>query len=227
MKVAVTYAEAKQQLVLDIEVKEGCTTEQAIRQSGMLDKFPYIDLAKNKVGIFCKLAPLEQVLQDGDRIEIYRPALGKPPKKERAPRKAVAGAKTPAAKPKTEATAGDPAAKAAAARARVAAAKAKLAAKKTGAAPVADPKAETSAGAGTDDKTAKIAAAKARAAAAKARLAANKKEDSHGDGKAETVPPPAQGESTGEDRTAKIAAAKVRVAAAKAKIAASRQAAGE
>ncbi|MBF0215253.1 MAG: RnfH family protein, partial [Magnetococcales bacterium] len=48
----------------------------------------------NKIGIFSKLVPLDQKLNDGDRVEIYRPAMGKPPKKER-PAKGAAGAANP------------------------------------------------------------------------------------------------------------------------------------
>ena len=40
-------------------------------------------------GIFGKLTPLDQILSEGNRVEIYRPALGKPPKKSRPARKPV------------------------------------------------------------------------------------------------------------------------------------------
>ncbi|NGZ05189.1 MAG: RnfH family protein [Magnetococcales bacterium] len=84
MKVAVAYAEDKRQVVLNLDVASGSTAEAAIRQSGILGRFPRLDLGVNKIGIFSKLVPLDQVLNEGDRVEIYRPAEGKPPKKERA-----------------------------------------------------------------------------------------------------------------------------------------------
>ncbi|MBF0159085.1 MAG: RnfH family protein [Magnetococcales bacterium] len=83
MRVAVTYAEPRKQMLLEFEVPEGYTAEQAIRRSGILGKCPQIDLAQQKIGIYSRLVPLEQVLQPGDRVEIYRPAVGKPPKKSR------------------------------------------------------------------------------------------------------------------------------------------------
>lgn len=107
MKVAVAYAEAKQQMVLDIEVSEGISAEQAIHKSGILGKLPDIDLTKNKTGVFGKIVPLEHILSEGDRVEIYRPAMGKPPKKSGAARvkKASSTPKPDKAVAKTEATA--------------------------------------------------------------------------------------------------------------------------
>ena len=50
----------------------------AIEASGVLEKYPEIDLAKNKVGIFAKLVKLDGPLRDQDRIEIYRPLIADP-----------------------------------------------------------------------------------------------------------------------------------------------------
>lgn len=86
MKVAVAYAEANRQLVLNMDVVEQTTAREAIEKSGILSKISHIDLNVNKIGIFSKIVPLEQVLADGDRVEIYRVAVGKPPKKDRAAR---------------------------------------------------------------------------------------------------------------------------------------------
>mgnify|MGYP001825646348 CR=1 FL=1 len=52
--------------------------DQAIRASGMLEQFPDIDLAVNKVGVFGKLGKLSDTLLDGDRVEIYRPLIADP-----------------------------------------------------------------------------------------------------------------------------------------------------
>lgn len=76
--IELVYALLDQQLLLDLEVKEGTTIEQAILQSGVLDRFPEIDLAKNKVGIFGKLNKLDYVLRAGDRVEIHRPLIADP-----------------------------------------------------------------------------------------------------------------------------------------------------
>lgn len=84
MKVAVAYAEAKRQIVMEMNVEAGSSVEQAIQKSGILKRCTDLDLTKNKVGIFGKIVPLEQVVSEGDRIELYRPAIGKPPKKSAA-----------------------------------------------------------------------------------------------------------------------------------------------
>lgn len=76
--VEVAYARPNEQLIVPIKVAEGITAEQAIKSSGILDKFPEIDLAVNKVGIFGKLTKLETPLRHLDRVEIYRPLIADP-----------------------------------------------------------------------------------------------------------------------------------------------------
>lgn len=78
MKVSVAYAEASKQLWLRLDVEEGCSVEQAINESGILTRCPEIDLETQKVGIFGKAAKLDAALQEGDRIEIYRPITADP-----------------------------------------------------------------------------------------------------------------------------------------------------
>ncbi|MEO5378369.1 MAG: RnfH family protein [Magnetococcus sp. DMHC-6] len=84
MKVSVAYAEPEKQMLLEFEMEAGSTVLQAIERSGILKKFSQIDLSSNKVGIFGKVVSLDLPLNDDDRVEIYRPALGKPPKKSRS-----------------------------------------------------------------------------------------------------------------------------------------------
>ncbi len=78
MNVGVCYAEADRQLWLRLEVPDGSTIQQAIELSGVLIRYPHIDLTTQKVGIFGKLAKADTVLRDRDRIEIYRPLLADP-----------------------------------------------------------------------------------------------------------------------------------------------------
>jgi putative ubiquitin-RnfH superfamily antitoxin RatB of RatAB toxin-antitoxin module len=72
MNVGVCYAESDRQSWLRLEVPDNSTIEQAIQLSGLLTRYPEIDLSKQKVGIFGKLAKLDTVVQEGDRVEIYR-----------------------------------------------------------------------------------------------------------------------------------------------------------
>lgn len=78
MNVGVCYAEADRQSWLRLEVPDDSTVEQAIRLSGMLSRYPEIDLTKQKVGIFGKLAKLDTVVKEGDRVEIYRQITADP-----------------------------------------------------------------------------------------------------------------------------------------------------
>jgi putative ubiquitin-RnfH superfamily antitoxin RatB of RatAB toxin-antitoxin module len=76
--VEVVYALASRQKVLDLVLPEGTTVQQAIERSGLLAEFPEIDLSKNKLGIWNKLAKADAVLRDQDRVEIYRPLIADP-----------------------------------------------------------------------------------------------------------------------------------------------------
>ena len=76
--VEVVYAKPEQQAVIGFQMVKTATVEQAIKVSGILDRFPEIDLTVNKVGIFAKTCALDQVLNQGDRVEIYRPLLHDP-----------------------------------------------------------------------------------------------------------------------------------------------------
>ena len=78
INVEVVYALPTQQPLLQVRLAEGATVEDAIRASGVLDAFPEIDLAKNKVGIFSKLVKLDEKVRDKDRVEIYRPLIADP-----------------------------------------------------------------------------------------------------------------------------------------------------
>ncbi|MGA7817539.1 RnfH family protein [Caballeronia sp.] len=56
-----------------LSLAEGATVREAIEASGLLGRFPEIDLDVQKVGVFGKIRQLDAVLADLDRVEIYRP----------------------------------------------------------------------------------------------------------------------------------------------------------
>lgn len=78
IQVEVAYALPGQQSLMRVQLAHGATVEDAIRASGVLQAFPEIDLAKNKVGIFSKLVKLDETVRDKDRVEIYRPLIADP-----------------------------------------------------------------------------------------------------------------------------------------------------
>jgi len=76
--VEVAYALPDKQVTLELAVEPYATLEQVIRASGILEQFPEINLAHNKVGVFGKLGKLTDTLHPGDRVEIYRPLIADP-----------------------------------------------------------------------------------------------------------------------------------------------------
>ena len=87
--IEVAYALPQKQMIIPIKVKAGVTAEEAIKASGIIKKFPEIDLKTNQIGIFGKLTQLDHVMRDRDRIEIYRPLIADP--KEIRRQRAVEG----------------------------------------------------------------------------------------------------------------------------------------
>lgn len=77
-EVEVGYAMPDVQVLISVEAEEGMTIRQVIERSGVLERFPEIDLEKSKVGIFSKLSKLDATVRAKDRIEIYRPLIADP-----------------------------------------------------------------------------------------------------------------------------------------------------
>ena len=73
MLVSVVYINESAQSWIEIKVEENCTAKEAIHKSGLLLQHPEIDLTRMKIGIFGKFTKADSILQEGDRVEIYRP----------------------------------------------------------------------------------------------------------------------------------------------------------
>lgn len=78
IKIEVAYALPERQEVVPLTLPAGSTLLQAIEASGLAAKYPEIDLAKGKFGIYSKLAKPDTILRDRDRVEIYRPLIADP-----------------------------------------------------------------------------------------------------------------------------------------------------
>jgi len=78
--VEVAYALADKQKLIRLTVPCGTTVRQAALRSGMDAHFPGLDLAGAPLGIFGKAVakPDERVLEEGERVEIYRPLIADP-----------------------------------------------------------------------------------------------------------------------------------------------------
>ncbi|WP_144160934.1 RnfH family protein [Paraburkholderia sp. BCC1885] len=78
LSIEVCYALPDEQVLIPVELPQGATLRQALDASGILKRYPQIDLDRQKVGVFGKLKPLDTVLTDHDRVEIYRPLIVDP-----------------------------------------------------------------------------------------------------------------------------------------------------
>ncbi|WP_018411421.1 RnfH family protein [Methyloversatilis thermotolerans] len=78
IRVQVAYALPDRQDIVTVELPDGATALQAVEASGLLQKHPDIDLARNKIGVFSKLVKADQPLRDRDRVEIYRALIADP-----------------------------------------------------------------------------------------------------------------------------------------------------
>jgi putative ubiquitin-RnfH superfamily antitoxin RatB of RatAB toxin-antitoxin module len=72
IRVEVAYASVTKQHIIPIDVAPGSTIAEAIKNSGILEDFPEIDLSKQQIGVFSKARTLQDKVKEGDRIEIYR-----------------------------------------------------------------------------------------------------------------------------------------------------------
>ncbi len=78
--IEVVYALAERQKLLRLSVPAGTTVREAALRSGMQQFFPELDLSQAPLGIFGKAVskPEERVLEEGERVEIYRPLIADP-----------------------------------------------------------------------------------------------------------------------------------------------------
>ena len=89
IEVEVAYAGPDEQLVLPVIGDRGMTLAGAVEKSGILDRLPGIDWATADAGVFGKITKKDAVLNDGDRVEIYRPLIADP--KEMRKKRAAEG----------------------------------------------------------------------------------------------------------------------------------------
>ena len=78
IRIEIVYAQPGRQTLLEITVIEGTTVAGAIEASALRSVHPELDWSTSPVGIFGRLVSFEHTLEDGDRIEIYRPLVADP-----------------------------------------------------------------------------------------------------------------------------------------------------
>ena len=83
--IEVAYGTSVDQSLIELKVPAGTTLIEAVRLSGITQQYPEIDLRNSVKGIFSKVADDDRVLQEHDRVEIYR-SLKLDPKEARRQR---------------------------------------------------------------------------------------------------------------------------------------------
>jgi putative ubiquitin-RnfH superfamily antitoxin RatB of RatAB toxin-antitoxin module len=78
VEVEVVYAKPEQQTIVTLAMHKDATVDDAIKASGLLERYPEIDPFELKAGIFGVVCKLDQPVRTADRIEIYRPLLHDP-----------------------------------------------------------------------------------------------------------------------------------------------------
>ena len=84
MQVEIAYAEPQRAIVKIMRLAPGSQVADALRLAASDPDFAGVDLAHAAIGIFGKLASSDHALQEGDRIEIYRPLTADPKAARRA-----------------------------------------------------------------------------------------------------------------------------------------------
>jgi len=69
----VVVALADVQSITAVKLSSGATVRDALERSGIYDRFADEGLRKLPVGIWGKLVSPDQIVSNGDRIELYRP----------------------------------------------------------------------------------------------------------------------------------------------------------
>ncbi len=78
VQVEVVYAMPDEQYRECITVPEGSTARCVVESSTVLAKLKQVDMSQIKIGIYGRLITLDTVMQDGDRLEVYRPLRADP-----------------------------------------------------------------------------------------------------------------------------------------------------
>ncbi|MEO6969191.1 MAG: RnfH family protein [Rhodanobacteraceae bacterium] len=73
MRVQVICAFPDRVFLRELELPRGATVSDAIAASGLREAWPQVEITPDRLGIFARKADFDTVLDDGDRVEVYRP----------------------------------------------------------------------------------------------------------------------------------------------------------
>jgi putative ubiquitin-RnfH superfamily antitoxin RatB of RatAB toxin-antitoxin module len=78
MRVTVAVALAARQEVIELEIAVRATVADALAAARLHERFPGVDFAAMRTGIWSRAANAATVLREGDRVELYRPLEADP-----------------------------------------------------------------------------------------------------------------------------------------------------
>jgi len=73
MQVEVVFALPQRQVLRTLELQDGSTVSDAILRSKLAREFPEADFDQLQAGVWGRPVERSQLLNDGDRVELYRP----------------------------------------------------------------------------------------------------------------------------------------------------------
>lgn len=74
MRITVAYSPQSRQVIeRELQLPEGITARQALQASGLLDERPELQSGLLDVGVWGRSCTPGQLLEEGDRLEVYRP----------------------------------------------------------------------------------------------------------------------------------------------------------
>ena len=83
IQIEVAYGNAVRQRVISLQVPQGISMRNALERSRITDEFPELELSRLAIGVFGARCALEDLVRDGDRIEIYAPLIHDPKESRR------------------------------------------------------------------------------------------------------------------------------------------------
>jgi putative ubiquitin-RnfH superfamily antitoxin RatB of RatAB toxin-antitoxin module len=78
IEVEIVYAQTRRIVAKSLSLPQGSSLEQALCKAAQDADLRDLDLSRAPLGIFGRIVQRDQVLHDGDRIEIYRPLAEDP-----------------------------------------------------------------------------------------------------------------------------------------------------
>ena len=84
LRIEVAVAMPQLQEVIALELEEGATVADALAVANLAARFPTLDWSNATQGVWSRPCAPTRLLQDGDRVEVYRPLAADPKDARRA-----------------------------------------------------------------------------------------------------------------------------------------------